>query len=80
MFIHFVYSYPLFQSKKMSLFEFNNKVVNDKYRPKFRVPIKESLKKLIEECMTDDPKKRLTFEEIFNKLAFNMEDSVYDIF
>ena len=72
--------YPLFQSKKMSLFEFNNKIVNEGYRPKFTVHVKEPLKKLIEKCWSADPKERPTFDEIFNKLAFNIEESVYDVF
>lgn len=72
--------YPLFQSNKMPPFQFNNKVVNEKYRPEFTVPVKESLKKLIEQCWSDDPTERPTFEEIFNKLAFNIDESVYDVF
>lgn len=72
--------YPSFQSGSMSLYKFNNKVVDEKYRPEFTVPIKESLKNLIEQCWSDDPKERPTFEEIFNKLAFNLEDSIYDVF
>ena len=72
--------YPLFQSKKMSLFQFNNKIVNDKYRPEFTVPVKESIKKLINQCWSDNPSERPTFSEIFKKLAFNLEESVYDVF
>lgn len=49
-------------------------------RPEFTVPIKESLKKLIIQCWSDDPNERPTFDEIFKKLAFNLEDSVYDVF
>lgn len=72
--------FPLFQNQEITLFQFNSKIVNEKYRPEFTSPIKESLKKLIIQCWSADPKDRPTFEEIFNKLAFNLEESVYDIF
>lgn len=64
----------------MPLFQFNNKVVGENYRPIFTVPIKESLKKLIIQYWSENPKERPTFEEIFRKLAFNLEESVYDVF
>ena len=70
--------YPLFQSGKMPLFQFNNKVVNEGYRPEFTVPVQESLKKLIEKCWSKDLNQRPTFEQLFNKLAFNIEESIYD--
>lgn len=72
--------YPAFQKGKMSLFQFNSKVINEKMRPEFTVPVKESLKQLIVQCWSDNPDDRPTFEEIFNKIAFNIEESVYDIF
>ena len=72
--------YPLFQNHKMSIFQFNNKVVKENYRPEFKGPIKEALQKLIEECWSPDVNKRPTFEDIFNRLAFNIEETVYDIF
>ena len=64
-----MFAYPELESGKMSDFVFRNKVVNENYRPKFLYPINEDLKKLIEQCWLDDPTKRPTFEEIFNKLA-----------
>lgn len=54
--------YPLFQNHKMSIFQFNNKVVKENYRPEFKGPIKEALQKLIEECWSPDVNKRPTFE------------------
>lgn len=48
---------------------FRNKVVNDNYRPKFTMPIKEPIKNLIEKCWSDDPSLRPTFCEIFRSLA-----------
>ena len=44
------------------------------------MPIKESIKQLIIQCWSKNPKERPTFEDIFNRLAFNREQSVYDIF
>lgn len=66
--------YPEYQSGKMAEFIFTNKVVNENYRPKFTVKIKESLKALIEQCWSADPKDRPTFIELYNKLAFNEDD------
>ena len=61
-------------------FEFAKQIIENKIRPKFTDPVKESIKELIEQCWSEDPKERPTFEEIFNKLAFNLEDSVYNVF
>ncbi|KAK8838119.1 hypothetical protein M9Y10_036072 [Tritrichomonas musculus] len=55
-------------------------LLNPENRPKFKVPIKESIQELIERCWSENPKNRPTFEEIFNKLAFNEEESIYDKF
>lgn len=40
-------------------------------RPVFTVNIKPSIKSLIEKCWSGDPKERLSFDELFDKLAFN---------
>ncbi|KAK8843178.1 hypothetical protein M9Y10_025375 [Tritrichomonas musculus] len=71
--------FPLYQEGKMTPFQFTSKVVHDNYRPNFTVPIKDSLQNLIEKCWSNDPKERPNFEEIFNKLAFNVEESINDI-
>ena len=68
------FPYPDFQDGKMNEFKFIQKVVNDNYRPQFKYPIKKSIRRLIERCWSDDPKLRPTFEEIFNKLAYNKSD------
>lgn len=72
--------YPLFQSGKMKIFQLLQKIVNEKYRPEFKGPVKDYLKELIVKCWADDPKERPTFDEIYKKLSFNMEESVYDVF
>lgn len=72
--------YEDFQKGKISLFQFNMKVVSEDYRPQFKEPIKESIRSLIEQCWSKNPNNRPTFEEIFNRLAFNIEESVYDVF
>lgn len=72
--------YPAYQSKKLSDFNLKSKIVNEDYRPEFTVPVKPALKKLVMQCWTRNPKDRPTFEEIYNKLAFNIESSVFDIY
>lgn len=49
--------------------EFRSKVINEYYRPKFRVPIKKSLRQLIEKCWSKDPNERPSFDEIYSKLS-----------
>lgn len=45
------------------------KEVRSGYRPKFTNEINEKMKKLILRCLSQDPKDRPSFEEIFNKLS-----------
>ena len=72
--------YPQLINGRMSAFQFNNKIVNEDFRPKFTSPIKKTIKKLIERCWARDPHERPTFEEIFKKLAYNIEDAFEDIY
>ena len=60
--------YPELESE-MPEYDFTYKVVNQGYRPKFSVPVKDSLRELIEQCWSENPSDRPTFDEIFNKLA-----------
>lgn len=55
----------------MKEFEFRNKIINENYRPEFKVPIKKSLKNLIEQCWSNEPEDRPTFADIFEKLSVN---------
>lgn len=72
--------YPDFHSKKINFYQFYKKVAHENYRPEFTVPVKEPLKKLIIQCWSENPSERPSFKEIFNKLAYCVEDSVYDVF
>lgn len=72
--------YPDLLNKKLTLFSLNSKVLKEDYRPEFRKKIKAPIQKLIERCWSGDPHLRPTFNEIFNLLAYNIEDSVYDIY
>lgn len=74
-----LYPYPLLQNKKLSQFKFNNMVVGNNYRPEFTVPVKKSIKQLMEKCWSKDPSQRPTFEDLFKKLAYNINDSIDDI-
>ena len=68
--------FPDLENKKMTLFQFYNNVVNMDYRPKFndKTSVKDSIMKLIMKCWAKNPKERPTFEELYSKLAFNIED------
>lgn len=60
---------------KLTDFYFRNKVVNDNYRPEFLVPVKDSLKELIQKCWSACPKERPSFTNIFKKLStFDSDD------
>ena len=72
--------YPLLLNGKMTPYIFNQKVVEEDLRPKFEFPINKSIQKLIESCWAKDPKERPTFEEIFKKLAYNIDDLVDNIY
>lgn len=65
--------YPSLQKGKMKVFPFTQKVIEKNLRPKFEVPVKKSIKRLIKKCWSKNPSERPTFEEIFKKLAYNME-------
>ncbi|KAK8885160.1 hypothetical protein M9Y10_044289 [Tritrichomonas musculus] len=73
--------YPDLENRKISFLQLSRKILNEDYRPSFdEHPIKESIQELIEKCWSRDPNTRPTFEEIFNRLAYNIEESVDDIF
>ena len=72
-------AYPLFQNGQMTVYELNNQIIQENYRPEFTSMVKSSLKNLIIQCWSPEPKNRPTFKEIFNKLAFNLDDTLNDI-
>lgn len=54
--------------------EFYNKIVNDGFRPSFKdYSIPNCYQELIEKCWCQDPKKRLSFNEIVDILKTNKE-------
>ena len=75
------FPYPLVKAMKMTEYQFQINVVEKNYRPEFPedITIKESLVNLVKMCWSPDPKERPTFEEIFNKLAYSKDFSIYDM-
>lgn len=63
-----------------TIFKFLEKVSDNDLRPVFDVPVKPSIRKLIESCWSKNPDERPTFEEIFNKLAYNSKDFSIDVY
>lgn len=54
--------------------EFYNKIVNDGFRPSFKnLSIPNCYQELIEKCWCQDPKERLSFNEIVDILKTNKE-------
>lgn len=72
------FPYPDLVNKLITEDEFKTKVING-YRPRFNVPIKKSLQNLIEKCLFDDPEKRPSFEEIYDKLANDKDYFIDDV-
>ena len=62
-------AYPDLENGKIKEYEFKNKVANENLRPEFKFPIKKSIKNLIEQCWSNDPNVRPTFDEIYYKLS-----------
>ena len=75
-------AYPLLENKKMPIYQFQQKVAEENYRPHFDVDFNatQALKELIEKCWSAKPEDRPTFEEIFNNLAYNQKYSVYGLY
>ena len=67
--------YPDILNNKIKIHQIP-KLIKENMRPKFDFPIKKSIKKLIESCWAQNPNDRPTFEQIFNKLAYNFDDFV----
>lgn len=63
------FAYPDLYSGKMNDFVFSNKIVNEKYRPEFTCPVKNSLKQLADKSWSDNPDERPSFGEIFEMLS-----------
>lgn len=72
--------YPELGQKQITVEQFVSKVISENYRPQFKAPIKNSLKKLIEKCWSKDPDERPTFDQLFKKLSYNIDDSLFIIY
>ena len=72
--------YPELEKKFniVNITQFMSKVIQQNYRPKFTVPIKKSIRNLIEKCWSKDPKERPSFGEIFTKLSNQNDDFILD--
>ena len=75
-----LFPYPEIQQQKITTFRLNQKILNENYRPQFTFPVKPKIKELIEQCWSGNPKSRPTFEEIYNRLSRNIEESLYNVF
>ena len=73
--------YPLFESGKMALYQFHQKVVEQEYRPSFEdcFPVNPALKELIQQCWSAKPEDRPSFEEIFNELSSDLTYFIEDV-
>ena len=60
-------AYP--DKKTISMLTFNNKIVEDDYRPTIPETVKKSFKDLMTQCWSKNPSNRPTFKEIFTKLS-----------
>ncbi|KAK8897555.1 hypothetical protein M9Y10_015513 [Tritrichomonas musculus] len=63
--------FPDFENGTLKPSEFRRKLVAENYRPEFDDTVPESFSKLIDRCLSRDPKERPSFEELFKKLAYN---------
>ena len=68
-------AYPDLENGTIKEYEFKNKVANENLRPKFKTPIKRSIQNLIEQCWSNNPDERPTFNEIYKKLSNNNQNS-----
>lgn len=72
---------PFEELGPQSMESFIYKIIKDKYRPKFKKSIKKSFQRLIEQCWSDDPNERPTFnenEKIKNEIE-NLKNHISDL-
>lgn len=74
MMMHFMLTYneDYVEARRLNNFVFLNRVVNENLRPRITNDfINEPYRKLICQCWSENPDDRLTFKEIFRKLAYD---------
>ena len=62
--------------KKINIFSLKQKVCKG-LRPNIDPNMKKGLKKMIEHCLSENPKERPSFSEIFNKLSLSKENEFF---
>ncbi|KAK8892224.1 hypothetical protein M9Y10_029447 [Tritrichomonas musculus] len=55
------------------------KLVQQGQRPEFKSPVKKSIQTVIEQCWSAKPSDRLTFDQLFQKLAYDPECYLDDV-
>lgn len=73
------FAYPDFNNGKIPLPDFFNKVIYENYRPNLDNIKNDGLRKLVNQCLSNDPKERPTFNEIARILSnTNSNDYLLD--
>lgn len=67
-----------FDLSKIDPASFKKRIISG-LRPEFNVPVKEPLQTLIKQCWSEKPSDRLTFEQLFQKLAYEPEYYLDDV-
>lgn len=73
-------AFPELENNQITDFDFQMKILNDNYRPKFNgISINDSLQKLIEKCWSENPNDRPSFDEIFDNLTTKSDFLLDDV-
>ena len=69
--------FPILSKSEITDFEFEQKVINENFTPDLNKPMKQAHRRLIEQCLSRNPKKRPSFSELFEKLTNRNKDENY---
>lgn len=61
--------YPDYLNGKISEYYIRNKIINENYRPEFKLGINESIEHLITQCWSRNPNDRPDFDATFKSLS-----------